>query len=280
MSTTIAVAGKGGTGKTTISALLVKHLARMGTVLAIDADPSVNLYMTLGLELPETIGDIREELLASARSGSLPVGLSKHEYMTMSIRQALVESTGLDLLAMGRPEGPGCYCAANYALRLVIDHLAEAYDYVVIDNEAGMEHISRQTTRDVNILLLVSDPTVRGITAAGRMQDLIKELRTKVEQIYLVVNRVQEGDLPPEVEKAIQAQGIQLLVTIPSDAAVGELDARGLPLVDLPPDSPVQQAVWRLVRDLGLATLEEPAKAVLSSTQSKDGVENLKEQAR
>ncbi|MFH1140151.1 MAG: AAA family ATPase, partial [Chloroflexota bacterium] len=148
MSTTIAVAGKGGTGKTTITSVLAKLLTGRSTVLAIDADPSVNLHMALGLELPDTIGDIREKLLATANNGSLPAGTSRHDYMMLSVRQALVESTGLDLLAMGRPEGPGCYCAANYVLRLAIDHLADSYDYVIIDNEAGMEHISRQTTRD------------------------------------------------------------------------------------------------------------------------------------
>lgn len=279
MSTTIAVAGKGGTGKTTITSVLAKLLTRRGTVLAIDADPSVNLHMTLGLELPDTIGDIREELLAAANSGSLPAGMSRHDYMTLSIRQALVESTGLDLLAMGRPEGPGCYCAANYVLRLAIDHLADSYDYVVIDNEAGMEHISRQTTRDVHTLLLVSDPTVRGVTAAGRMQELIRDLRTSVGQVYLIVNRV-NGAIPPEVEKAIQAQGLCLLTTIPADAAVGELDAAGRPLIELPPTSPVQVAVRRLAQDLGLVPLEEPAEAAVPSRSSRKGTESPKEQTR
>ena len=274
MSTTIAVAGKGGTGKTIIAALLAKLLTERGTVLAIDADPSVNLYMALGLELPETIGDIREELLATAQSRNLPAGMSTHDYMALSIRQALTESTGLDLLAMGRPEGPGCYCAANYALRLVIDHLADSYDYVVIDNEAGMEHISRQTTRDVQILVLVSDPTVRGVTAAGRTQELIHELRTKVGQVYLVVNRV-EGSLPPEVEKAIQAQGLHLLATIPSNAAVTELDAKGHPLVELPPSSPVQKAVRRLAQDLGLVKPDEPTGAALATASSTESMKNL-----
>ncbi|MFH1560751.1 MAG: AAA family ATPase [Chloroflexota bacterium] len=271
MSMTIAIAGKGGTGKTLIAALLVKLLAGRGTVLAIDADPSVNLHMALGLELPETVGDIREDLLAAVQSNSLPQGMSKHDHMIMSIRQALVESTGLDLLAMGRPEGPGCYCAANYILRLVIDQLADSYDYVVIDNEAGMEHISRQTTRDVHILLLVSDPTVRGVTAAGRMQELIKELRTTVDQVYLVVNRV-NGALPPEVEKVIGEQGLSLLATIPFDEEVGELDAMGRPLVELPPDSPVQKAVRWLAHELGLAKLEEPVVVALPADPSKTGV--------
>ncbi|MBI4282622.1 MAG: AAA family ATPase [Chloroflexi bacterium] len=268
MSTTVAVAGKGGTGKTTISSLLAKLLAEKGTVLAIDADPSVNLYMALGLETPSTIGDIREDLLDAAH---LPPGMNKYEYMDLAIRGALVESKGIDLLAMGRPEGAGCYCAANHILRQAIDSLANAYDYVVIDNEAGMEHISRQTTRDVNTLLLVSDPTVRGVTAAGRMQELIQVLRTKVDQIYLVVNRV-NGAIPPEVEKTIKEQGLSLLATIPSDEGVGELDALGRPLVELPSDSPVRKAVQQLAHDLGLAKLEEPVKAGLPANPAKSGM--------
>ncbi|MEE8443069.1 MAG: AAA family ATPase [Dehalococcoidia bacterium] len=267
MSTTIAVAGKGGTGKTTITSLLAKLLAGKGTVLAIDADPSVNLHMALGLELPDTIGDIREELLAAAHSNNIPAGMSKHDYITLNVRQALIESTNLDLLAMGRPEGPGCYCAANYILRLAIDRLADSYDYVIIDNEAGMEHISRQTTRDVNTLILVTDPTVRGVTAAARMQDLIRDLRTSVGQVSLIVNRV-NGAIPPEVDNVIQSQKLHLLATIQSDTAVGELDAAGRPLVELPPTSPVQQAVRQLVQDLGLDRPNEPA---VTSGSPKEG---------
>ena len=252
MSTTIAIAGKGGTGKTTITTLLVEMLAARGTVLAVDADPSVNLHMALGLPEPETIGDIREELGDSVRSGSLSPTMSKLEYFELRTREAVVESTGLDLIAMGRPEGPGCYCAANYSLRLLLDRLANSYDYVVIDNEAGMEHISRQTERDIDTLLLVSDPTIRGITAAGRMQELIRDLRTKVAQVYLAVNRV-SGDLSSEVKEAIRERGLQLLGLVPSDAAVEELDARGRPIAELPPDSPVREAVQDMARKLGLS---------------------------
>ena len=252
MSTTIAVAGKGGTGKTLIAALLVELLASKGTVLAVDADPSVNLHMALGLPAPETIGDIREEMGASVRSGTLPPGMSKLEYIELRTREGMVESSGLDLVAMGRPEGPGCYCAANYALRLFLDRLAGTYDYVVVDNEAGMEHISRQTERDIHTLVLVSDPSIRGITAAGRMQALIRDLRTKVDQVYLVVNRV-NGDLSPQVQEAIRGQGLKLLALVPSDPAVEELDARGRPIVELPPGSPVREAVRDLARKLGFS---------------------------
>ena len=254
MSMTIAVAGKGGTGKTTIAALLAKFLATKGTVLAVDADPSVNLHMALGLPEPETVGSIREELLKAGGSVS---GMSRHDYIELRAREAMVESEGLDLLAMGRPEGPGCYCPANYVLRLFLDKLTEAYDYVVIDNEAGMEHISRQTSRDIHTMLLVSDPTIRGVTAAGRAQALVKELGNRVSQTFLVINRV-SGELSQEIQGAITAQELKLLALAPADPAVGELDAHGKPVAEIPPDSPLRAAVLDIARKLGLAPGSDP----------------------
>ncbi|MDP3061981.1 MAG: AAA family ATPase [Chloroflexota bacterium] len=266
MSMTIAVAGKGGTGKTTIAALLAKFLATKGTVLAVDADPSVNLHMALGLPEPETVGSIREELLKAGGSVS---GMSRHDYIELRAREAMVESEGLDLLAMGRPEGPGCYCPANYVLRLFLDRLTEAYDYVVIDNEAGMEHISRQTSRDIHTMLLVSDPTVRGITAAGRAQALLKELGNRVSQTFLVINRV-SGELSREIQEAIAAQELKLLALAPADPAVGELDAHGKPVTEIPPDSPLRAAVLDIARKLGLAP---------GSDRGLDGARNTSSQA-
>ena len=181
MTTTIAITGKGGTGKTSISALLIKLLSEKGTVLAIDGDPSSNLNMALGLPLEETIGSIREGMLDHKAVGRS--GIPKPDYLEIKVREAVVESGQIDLLAMGRPEGPGCYCAANNWLRGSIDRLAVNYDYVVVDNEAGMEHISRQTTRSVDILLVISDPSIRGLTAAERMKNLIGELRSRVDKI-------------------------------------------------------------------------------------------------
>ncbi|MBM3956923.1 MAG: AAA family ATPase [Gemmatimonadetes bacterium] len=269
MSTTIAVAGKGGTGKTLIAALLIRLLARKGTVLAIDADPSMNLHMALGLDEPDTLGAIREEI--SADGNSLPAGMTRHDYLAFRARQALMESVGLDLIAMGRPEGPGCYCAANHILRQTLDRLTNAYDYVVIDNEAGMEHISRRTTRDVHILLLVSDPTLRGITAAARAQELLGELRARVETVRLVVNRV-DGTLPPEIAQAIDKHGLQLAATVPSDDDVRNLDTVGRPFVELPAHSPVVKAVSELAERLGLLTPAEAAEAAALSPRSGQGV--------
>ena len=257
MTKTIAVAGKGGTGKTTVTSLLIKYLVenRSGAVLAIDADPSTNLNLVLGVPLYETVGDIREETLQEVQSGGSLSGMSKPDYLDLRIQQSLVEERDFDLLAMGRPEGPGCYCAANNMLRLTIDRLSKSYDYVVIDNEAGLEHLSRRTTRDVDLLLTVSDPTMRGIIAAGRAAKLIGELKTRVGDIGLIVNRVPtdgsgEPKLTPELEQAIAENGLKLVGLLPEDPTVGEYDAKGLPLVELPPESPARQAVEEIIKSL------------------------------
>lgn len=249
MTTTIAIAGKGGTGKTSIAALLIKMLSDKGTVLAIDGDPSSNLHMALGLPLEETIGSIREGMLD--RKAVAKTGMPKPDYLDMKVREALVESGGIDLLAMGRPEGPGCYCAANSWLRYSLDRLAGHYDYVVIDNEAGMEHISRQTTRDVDILLIVSDPSIRGVTAASRMKDLIAEMRSHVNRIGLVVNRVR-GGIPTQIKQAIDAAGLDIIAAIHEDPNIIDLEINGRPLIELPDSSPLRRGVAEMAARLDL----------------------------
>jgi CO dehydrogenase maturation factor len=253
MTVTIAVAGKGGTGKTTLTVLLIRHIVQnhWGSVLAIDADPSANLHLALGLPLQETIGDIREDTLQQVKTGSFPAGTSKQDYLDYKIYESLVEAEGIDLLAMGRPEGPGCYCAANNVLRLSIDRMANSYDYVVIDNEAGMEHLSRRTTRDVDLLIIVSDPTVRGISIAGRTKDLLAELQTRVRKLAFVVNMAPGGpDLPASLQAAVQATGMELAGVVPRDPLVSEFDEAGRPLVELPADAPVSRAVAALAERL------------------------------
>jgi CO dehydrogenase maturation factor len=247
---TIAVAGKGGTGKTTISALVIDYLARnkRGTVLAIDADPSTNLNLALGVPLYDTVGDVREETATAVGGGRALGGLSKWDYLDLRINQALVEETAFDLLAMGRPEGPGCYCAANNILRTSVDRLSDAYDYVVIDNEAGLEHLSRRTTQDVDLLIIVSDPSLRGIIAAGRVAELIDELDTAVGSAYLVVNRVNGDDLSEPLKKAIAEHKLQLAGLLPADPAVNELDALGQPIVGLPEDAPVRRSLESILK--------------------------------
>lgn len=251
MTTTIAIAGKGGSGKTTIAALLIKLLSQKGAVLAIDADPATNLNLALGLPLSDTVGKVREEMAAKVRARTMEAGLAKQDYLDIKISEALVESPQIDLLAMGRPEGAGCYCAANNMIRTCIDRLGKNYDYVVIDCEAGMEHISRQTTRDIDIMLLVSDLTVRGILTAANMKALIKDLRTYVGKIYLIVNRA-SSPLPPKIAQTIEESELKIIGTIPEDAKIRELEATGAPLIELPPDSALQKGVAEIARKLGL----------------------------
>ncbi len=256
MTVTIALAGKGGTGKTTVAACFIRYLLeeRGGSILAIDADPAMNLPLVLGLEVEQTIGDIREEMLhlvqsSGALAGSMPGGLSKQEYLDYQVQMALVEGRQVDLLAMGRPEGPGCYCAANQMLRVIIDRLSNNYDYVVIDNEAGMEHLSRRTTRDVDILLLVTDPTQRGIAAAREMARMVPGLDIKVGRTCLIVNRVRDG-LPPPLAEAIARTGLELIGTIPEDPAMAEFEISGRPLIQLPIETAVYQAVRSIARQV------------------------------
>jgi CO dehydrogenase maturation factor len=249
--TTIVVAGKGGTGKTTVAALLIQLLSQKGVVLAIDADPATNLHQALGVPLGDTVGRIRENMTEDIKRGTISPAISKQEYLDQKIMAALEELKGFDLLAMGRPEGPGCYCAANNMLRLSIDRLGQNYSYVVIDSEAGMEHISRQTTRDIDILVIMSDVTQRGINTAAAMKGLIKELRTQVGNICLVVNRSANG-LPPEIVKAIDSHGFELVATIPQDPRIADLEVKGLPVTQLPLDSPLRIGVRELASKVGL----------------------------
>ena len=214
LTVTVALAGKGGTGKTTIAALIVRYLLEEhnGSILAIDADPASNLNMVLGMEVDQTVGDIREEMLdlvqsSGALAGSMPGGMSKQEYLDYQVQMALMEGERVDLLVMGRPEGPGCYCAANQMLRVIVDRLGKQYDYVVIDNEAGMEHLSRRTTRDVDVLLLVTDPTQRGLITAQRMRDMVPGLDIGVGHVYLIVNRLRGGETRRQGDKETGRQG-------------------------------------------------------------------------
>ena len=255
MTKTVAVAGKGGTGKTSVAALLIKLLSQKGLVLAVDADPSTNLNQALGLPLydSKTVGRIREKMTEDISQGRLSPTIAKQEYLFGKILESLVESTGFDLLAMGRPEGPGCYCAPNEFLRVSLDKLVKnyKYNYIVMDCEAGMEHISRQTTRDVDVLLIMSDPTIRGVTAAARIKELIGELRTKVGELGLIVNRV-KGELSPEIKKAIDESGLQVIALIPEDPNVAGLEMKGRPLTELPRESPLQLKVKEVVEGLHL----------------------------
>ncbi len=251
MTYVIALAGKGGTGKTTAAALLISALKRRadGPLLAIDADPSANLHLALGLGMPTTVGDIREDMTETATAQQLGVSISRHDYLSHEIFMALEEGEKVDLLAMGRPEGQGCYCAVNHLLRDILDGIETSYDYVVIDNEAGMEHISRRTTRGVDLLLITSDPTIRGLQAAAAIKELASEVDVDVRRMGLILNRVR-GPLAEPLEEAIESLGLEIMAEIPADDAVNELDAFGKPLIGLDGDSPALQAVETLAEEI------------------------------
>lgn len=219
--------------------------------MAIDADPATNLNQALGVPLGETVGGIREDMTQSIMNGTLSPTISKPEYLDGKIRAALEEAKGFDLLAIGRPEGPGCYCAANNMLRLSIDRLGHNYQYVVIDSEAGMEHISRQTTRDIDILLIVSDLTQRGIKTAAVMKGLIGEMRTRVGKICLVINRSPNG-LPAEIGDTISQHDFGMVATLPQDPYIADLEIKGLPTTQLPADSPLRASMERLLGQIGI----------------------------
>jgi len=257
MTTTIALAGKGGVGKTTIAALITKYLVRhrKGAVLAIDADPSSNLNMALGLDLDWTVGDIRENLLTQVRDsllaggaamGTVQGGMSKQAFLDYEIRSSISEGEHFDLIAMGRSEGQGCYCAVNHNLRQVIDSISKNYRWVVIDNEAGMEHLSRRTTRDVQHLIVVSDPSMRGLVAAERIAAFRESLDINIEQVHLIVNRVM-GELPEVVLEKVDAMGLPLLGTIPADETISTLDITGQPLVGAGEDNPAYAALSQML---------------------------------
>ena len=260
MTTTIALAGKGGVGKTTISAMVIKYLTEVqaGAVLAIDADPSSNLNMVLGLDLEWTVGDIREDLLSQvqqsltvggAAMGTLPGGVSKRDYLDYQIRSSLSEGGQFDLIAMGRGEGPGCYCAVNHNLREVVDAISKNYAYVVIDNEAGMEHLSRRTTRDVQHLLIVTDPTQRGIVAAERIAGFRNELDIRIEQAYLILNGI-SGEIPAPLKDRIDKLDIPFLGVVPHDDGAEQFEFSGRPLVELGDNSPLYQSVAGMLQKI------------------------------
>jgi len=240
---TVVISGKGGTGKTTIAALLIDALIAAGErpILAVDADPNANLHEALGIVLTETLGSMREE----AFTRSIPPGMDRTGYIKYRFRRALAEAEGYDLLAMGRPEGSGCYCFPNALLTECIETLERGYRLVVVDSEAGMEHIARGTIRSPEVLLIVSDPGARGMRTADRIRDLAEALGLSRERIFLVVNRDRDN-------AAIESD-LPLIARIPEDPAIGEADLAGTPIVGIPQGSPARAAV----RDLAARLVEK-----------------------
>jgi CO dehydrogenase maturation factor len=249
MKLSIAVAGKGGTGKTTVAALIIGYLKNKsnGSILAVDADPTANLGEAIGLIADTTIGatlaKFREEL------SSLPQGVSKNEYLESKLDEILVEGKKVDLLVMGRKEGAGCYCYPNQILRQYIDTLSKNYSYLIIDNEAGMEHLSRRITRELDFLFLVSDPTVRGVKTAGALRDLAEELELNIKKTCLVIDNL-SGELHPLVLEEIRKQRLELIQTIPGDPIIVDYNLSGKPLTDLPETSVATKAISELIKQI------------------------------
>ena len=243
MPYSIALAGKGGTGKTTVAGMLVKYLVgqQKTPVLAVDADSNANLNEVLGLEVTETLGNAREEM----KKGQVPSGMTKDIFINMKLEQAVMEQDGFDLVVMGQPEGSGCYCAANSLLTAFLEKLLHNYAYVVMDNEAGMEHISRLTTSNVDVLLVVSDTSRRGVQAAVRIHQLAQQLHIGVGKSYLIINQAREA-MPAEVLGMVEASGLQLIGMIPEDAMVYEYDLKGRPTIELPADNSAFKAAAAL----------------------------------
>ncbi len=246
---TIAISGKGGTGKSTLSALIIRWLKEqgMGPILAVDADSNVNLNDLLGVQIEETVGAIREELKKSAHK--LPGGMTKQEFLEYKIHASLRESRDFDLIVMGRPEGPGCYCYANNLLRDILKTLSDNYKIIVIDNEAGMEHLSRRMTQKIDILLLVSDPSARGVRAAGKISKLLSELDTRVGKKILVLNRV-KGSIPDILDKIIEEQGLHLFSSVPEDDTLLRMDQSGKPIWKIEEDTPAYLAIHQMMNKL------------------------------
>lgn len=244
----IAVTGKGGVGKTTLASLLVHRLIHRGTrpVLAVDADPNMCLNLALGVSVHKTVGGVREEAREAAGKG-LATGMAKHQLLEMKIAESLVEGDDFDLIAMGRPEGPGCYCYANNLLRSVLTQIAAQYPFVVLDNEAGLENLSRRIVQHVNVLMIVADPSFQGLETILRIHALAQEMEIRYDTLAVIVNRARREIAPTQVDRIRTATHADHIVTLPDDDAIAECGEKGLSLLTLPIGNVVVQHVDALL---------------------------------
>ncbi len=248
MSFNIAVAGKGGSGKTSISSLIIRYLKKSNLVpiLAIDADPNSNLGESLGLKVGKTLGSILAEF--QGEKINIPPGMSKESYLELRLNEVIVESKGIDLVSMGRGEGPECYCYPNLILRKFIDQLSANYAFLVMDNEAGMEHLSRRTTQNIDELWLISDHSVKGIRTIARIKELISELGLQIKRQSVVINMV-PGKLDPAVADELARLNIEPAALVPLDKKLYEYDLKLKPLLELPDESEAVKAVSSLLQE-------------------------------
>ena len=254
MAHTIAVAGKGGTGKTTLTGMLINYLVEQGKgpILAVDADANDNLNEVLGIEIEHTLGEIREEVATAEKveDSPIPSGMTKQDYMEYRLNSALAEGDDYDMIVMGRTQGAGCYCFANSLLKTQLTKLAKAYNYIVVDNEAGMEHISRGTLPSIDTSLLVSDCSRRGIQAVARIAELVGELGLAPKTMKLIVNRAPGRELDPGIQEEIEKHGLDLLGVVPHDELVYQYDCAGKPTSAMPPESVARQALEELIKGM------------------------------
>ena len=256
MGHVIAVSGKGGVGKTTLCGLLIQYLCESGKrpVLAVDADANANLNEVLGVEPEVTLGELREEI---ERAGidpryQIPSGMTKQAYLEMRLSDAIAEEDDYDLMVMGRTQGQGCYCFVNGLVQTQVQKLQSHYPYIVVDNEAGMEHISRGILPMMEVAILVSDCSRRGVQAVGRIAELIKECDMKPSRVGLIINRAPKAELNPGILEEIRNQGLDLIGVVPQDETVYEYDCDGKPTVTLPEDNPMRKAAFEIFDKLGL----------------------------
>ena len=254
MAHVIAVAGKGGVGKTTLCGMMIQYLGerKKGPVLAVDADANSNLNEVLGVEVDTTLGDIREEIARAEMSSTstIPKGMTKADYAEFKFASAMVEEDDYDLLVMGRTQGKGCYCYVNGLLQAQLTKFQNNYPYIIVDNEAGMEHISRGVLPSMETAILVSDCSRRGIQAVGRIAKLIEECEMHPKTVGLIVNRAPKGELNDGIKEEIALQGLNLLGVVPQDDMVYEYDCEGKPTTQIPADSPVKKALYEILDHL------------------------------
>ena len=254
MTHTIAMAGKGGVGKTTITGLLINYLCakKQGPVLAVDADANSNLNEVLGMEVETTLGSLREEMAQAELNPNNPIppGMAKQDYAEMRFNEALIEGDDYDLLVMGRTQGKGCYCFVNGLLSTQVARYANNYRYVVVDNEAGMEHISRGILPKVDTVILVSDCSRRGVQAAARIFELTKSLEIGAKEIKLIINRAPGGVASEGVLEEVRKAGMDLLCVLPHDDTIYEYDSDGIPTVKLPEEDPLRKTLYEALDKL------------------------------
>ena len=251
---TIAVAGKGGVGKTTTCGMIIDYLCKKknGPVLVVDADANSNLNEVLGVEAEVTLGSIREEMAQAELKGTIPPGMTKADFADMKFSDCVIEDDDFDMIVMGRTQGKGCYCYVNGVLKTQVDKYARNYSYIVMDNEAGLEHVARGTLPHVDVMLLISDCSRRGIQAVARIAEMIDEMELKPGLMGLIVNRAPDGKLEPGVIEEINRHGLNLIGVLPHDDAVYRCDCNGEPTAHLPESDPMKATLKGIMQDIGL----------------------------